>query len=82
MAGNEPKIVNRTLQRQGIAALLFQDGAADLEGANPLAPPNFLDEKTARQAIYATGSRLSSLPEDRAKRCNFLAPESIPSRYS
>ena len=48
MAGNEPKIVNRTLQRQGIAALQFQDGASDLEGANPLALPNFLDEKTAR----------------------------------
>ncbi len=42
----EPKIAALTLRRQGIAALHFSDDALDLEGANPLAPPTFLGEKT------------------------------------
>ena len=49
MVLNEPKIVGRTLRRRGIAVLPFSDGALDLEGANPLAPPTFLGEKTVRQ---------------------------------
>ncbi len=45
----EPNIIGRALRRQGIAALHFSDDASDLEGANPLAPPTFLDGTTVRQ---------------------------------
>ena len=54
MVLNEPKIAARTLRRQGIAALHFSDYASDLEGANPLAPPTFLSEKTVRQECFIT----------------------------
>ena len=46
---NEPGILAGTLRRQGIAALHFSDDAADLEGANPLAPPTFHGEKTVKR---------------------------------
>ena len=60
MAGNEPKILARTLRRQGIAALHFSDDASDLEGANPLAPPAFHGDKTVKRVHY-TGSASRSV---------------------
>ena len=61
MVLNEPKIVGRRLRRQGIAALQVSDGASDLEGANPLAPPTFLAEATVGQVHYTAGSSTITL---------------------
>ena len=62
MVLNEPKIVGRTLRRQGIAALHLSNGASDLEGANPLAPPIFRGEETICEVHYTVhrGLRLST----------------------
>ena len=49
MVQNEPGILAGTLRRQGIAAFHFSDDAADLEGANPLAPPTFHGEKPVKR---------------------------------
>ena len=55
MIGNEPEIrslrssvfASRFAESRGIAALHFSDDASHLEGANPLAPPTFLGEKSS-----------------------------------
>ena len=49
MVHYEPEVLARALRRQGIASLHFSEDASDLEGANPLAPPTLLSEKTVRQ---------------------------------
>ena len=49
MVHYEPEVLARAARRQGIAALHFSEDASNLEGANPLAPPTFLGEKTVRQ---------------------------------
>ncbi len=49
MVQYEPKGLARALRRQGIAALHSSDYASDLEGANPLAPPTFLGDKTVKR---------------------------------
>ena len=45
----QPSSLGSYAESRGIAALYFSDDASDLEGANPLAPPTFLGEKTVRQ---------------------------------
>ena len=46
MVQYEPEVLASALRRQGIAALHSSDDASHLEGANPLAPPTFLGDKT------------------------------------
>ena len=49
-----PRGPGLTPDEGGIAALHFSDAASDLEGANPLAPPTFLGEKTVRRLIRSS----------------------------